>query len=584
MPDEEEQRLTGLPVSPGIAMGTLRVEARDCAAPPMWSIKAEDIPSEWKRFDVALTCTEKEIEELKQRVERVSGSSEAAIFDAHLLFLRDSTILNKLNKELPTRLQNIESVYYAVVQNFMEVMRAVDDPYLRSRVLDIRDVLQRVLRNLKPSSSPGSPRPELRESCILAAYELTPGDTADLDKSRVLGFVTETGSTMSHTAILARSLGLPAVVAVPRLVIDSRTGSPAILDGYDGALIINPSAETRKKYDTLRAERQKAYRELVQMRDLPTDTLDGRHIRLAANVEFAHEFKSIRESGAEGVGLYRTEFFLLGSDGQGVPDEEAQYEHYRRLVEACSPNEVIFRTLDAGGDKLPFEPLTEKEDNPALGWRGIRVSLSRPEIFKQQLRAVLRASAHGHVGIMFPMVSGITEVRCALDLLDECREELRQRGQIFDEKMRVGIMIEVPGAAMMADVLAKYVDFFSIGTNDLTQYTIAVDRVNHRVASIFRVTHPGVIRLMARTVRAGIPTAICGEMGGDINLVPLLVGLGATEISVGTHLLPVIRVAIRHLSYEECRNMAQQALRAEDSATIRELSHCLALKSYPQLF
>ena len=584
MSEEKEQRLTGLPVSPGIAMGMLRVEARDCAAPPMWPIELKDIPSEWERFEAALVRTEAEIEELKQRVERISGASEAAIFDAHLLFLRDSTVLSRLNKELPTRLQNIESVYYAVVQNFMEVMRAVDDPYLRSRVLDIRDVLQRVLRNLKPSSTPTQTHPEPSGNSILAAYELTPGDTADLDKSRVLGFVTETGSTMSHTAILARSLGLPAVVAVPRLVMDSRTGSPAILDGYNGILILNPSAETQKQYNALRAEREKAYSELVQMRDLPTDTLDGRHIRLAANVEFAHEFKSIRESGAEGVGLYRTEFFLLGVDAQGMPDEEAQYEHYRRLVEACTPHEVIFRTLDAGGDKLPFEPSPEKEDNPALGWRGIRVSLSRENIFKQQLRAVLRASAHGRVGIMFPMVSGITEVRAALKLMDECREELRQSKIPFDEKMRVGIMIEVPGAAMMADVLAKYVDVFSIGTNDLTQYTIAVDRVNHRVASIFRVTHPGVVRLMARTMQTGIPTSICGEMGGDISLVPLLVGLGATEISVGTHLLPIVRIAIRHLNYEECRTMAQQALQAEDSATIRELSHRLALKSYPQLF
>lgn len=584
MSQDKEQRLTGLPVSPGIAMGTLRVEARDCAAPPMWSIEAKDIPTEWERFEAALTRTEEEIEELKQRVERISGATEAAIFDAHLLFLRDSTILSKLNKELPTRLRNIESVYYAVVQNFMEVMRAVDDPYLRSRVLDIRDVLQRVLRNLKPTSGTAPQSQKSTDSFILASYELTPGDTADLDQNKALGFVTETGSTMSHTAILARSLGLPAVVAVPRLVMVSRSGSPAILDGYAGVLIINPSAETREKYNTLRAEREKAYRELVKMRDLPTDTLDGRHIRLAANVEFAHEFKSIRESGAEGVGLYRTEFLLLGSDGQGMPDEDAQYEHYRRLVEACAPHEVIFRTLDAGGDKLPFEPLTEKEDNPALGWRGIRVSLSRPEIFKQQMRAVLRASAHGHAGIMFPMVSGITEVRTALNLLEECREELRKQGIAFDKKMRVGVMIEVPGAAIMADVLAHYVDFFSIGTNDLTQYTIAVDRVNYRVASIFRVTHPGVVRLMALTMKAGIPTAICGEMGGDISLTPLLVGLGATEISVGAHLLPVVRVAIRHLNYEECRVMAQQALQAEDSATIRNLSHSLALKSYPQLF
>lgn len=578
-----EQRLRGLPVSPGIAIGNLRVEARDCSAPLIHPITEEELPGEWKRFEAALVRTEEELAALKQRVEAVSGATEAAIFDVHLLFLRDSTIIGKLKQELPLRMQNIESVYYAVVQNFMEVMRTVDDPYLRSRVMDIRDVLQRVLRNMQSGGEVRRVLPPVEPRCILAAYELTPGDTAELDRKNVLGFVTETGSAMSHTAILARSLGLPAVVAVPRLVMDSRTGSPAILDGYEGLLIINPTEETQERYLSLRAEREKAYRELVEMRELPAVTTDGHRVHLAANVEFAHEFESIRRSGAEGVGLYRTEFFLLGT-GESMPDEEAQYKHYRRLVEECSPEEVIFRTLDAGGDKLPFEPSSEREDNPALGWRGIRVSLSRAEIFKQQLRAVLRASAHGKAGVMFPMVSGVTEVRRTLKLLDECREELRARGQAYNEKMRVGVMIEVPSAAMVADVLARYVDFFSIGTNDLTQYTIAVDRVNHRVAPIFRVTHPGVVRLMARTIEAGIPTTICGEMGGDLNMLPLLVGLGATEISVGTHLLPVVRVAIRHLNYEECKSMAQYALQAEDSMTIRSLSRSMALKSYPDLF
>lgn len=583
MEKQVEQRLRGLPVSPGIAIGCLRVEARDCSAPPIHPITTEELPDEWRRFEAALVRTEEELTALKQRVEAVSGATEAAIFDAHLLFLRDRTIMSKLKSELPLRMQNIESVYYAVVQNFMEVMRSVDDPYLRSRVMDIRDVLQRVLRNMQSGNSVQRMLPPGESKCILAAYELTPGDTAELDRKNVLGFVTETGSAMSHTAILARSLGLPAAVAVPRLVMDSRTGSPAILDGYEGVLIINPTEETQERYQSLRAEREKAYRELVEMRELPTVTTDGHRVHLAANVEFAHEFESIHRSGAEGVGLYRTEFFLLGSGGS-MPDEEAQYEHYRKLLEECAPHEVIFRTLDAGGDKLPFEPNAEREDNPALGWRGIRVSLSRVQIFKQQMRAILRASAHGKAGIMFPMVSGVTEVRRTLELLDECRLELRELGLAYDEKMRVGVMIEVPGAAMMADALARYVDFFSIGTNDLTQYTIAVDRVNHRVASIFRVTHPGVVRLMARTIEAGIPTTICGEMGGDLNMLPLLVGLGATEISVGTHLLPVVRVAIRHLNYAECRNMAQRALQAEDSATIRSLSRDIALKSYPNLF
>lgn len=583
MTDTFERRLKGQPVSPGIAMGPLRVEARGCQAPAIRTITAEETEGEWVRFEAAIQRTEQELNGLKERVEKISGEKEAAIFDAHLLFLRDRTVMNRLKKELPQRLQNIESVYYAVVQNFMEVMRRVDDAYLRSRVVDIADVLQRVLKNMDPAASQKS-RKKIGSGapCVLAAYDLAPSDTADLDTDSVLGFVTELGSAVSHTAILARSLGLPAVVAVPRLVMDSRVGQMAILDGFSGELILNPTPETLAEYRRLQAEKKKAYDALVEMRDLPAVTRDGRRIRLAANVEFAHEYSAIKRSGAEGVGLFRTEFFLLG--GEKLPSEEEQYEHYRALVESCAPHEVIFRTLDSGGDKLPFEETTDKEENPFLGWRGIRVSLSRPKIFKEQLRAILRASAHGKVGVMFPMVSGVTEVHDVRMLLDECRAELRREGLAFDPKMRVGIMIEVPSAAMMADVLARYVDFFSIGTNDLTQYTIAVDRVNYRVASMFRPTHPGVIRLMRQTIEAGVPTAICGEMGGDITLIPLLVGLGALELSCGTHLLPLVRFAIRHLNYEECRAMAQQALRAEDSKTVRALSKALALRSYPNLF
>ena len=575
--------MKGMPVSPGIAIGCLRVEARGCPAPVTRNILPTDSESEWERFEAALTRTEEELYALKERVEHLSGANEAAIFDAHLLFLRDRTIIKRLRKEFAERMQNIDSVYYAVVQNFMEVMRHVDDPYLRSRVVDIEDVLQRVLKNMAPAASrPTVPTPCGCEPYVLAAYDLAPSDTADLDPRMVLGFVTEVGSAVSHTAILARSLGMPAVVGVPQLVIDSRVGAKAILDGYNGLLILNPTAETEAHYRALQAEKEKAYRALSELRDMPAETTDGRCIRLAANVEFAHEYDAIHRSGAEGVGLYRTEFFLLGAGS--LPDEEMQYEHYRNLVESCSPHEVIFRTLDSGGDKLPFEVLEEKEENPFLGWRGIRVSLSRPEVFKEQLRAILRASAHGKVGVMFPMVSGITEVLQVKELLEECRAELRERGLAYDEHMRVGVMIEVPSAAMMSDVLARHVDFFSIGTNDLTQYTIAVDRVNFRVSGMFRPTHPGVIRMIRQTISAGIPTAICGEMGGDINLIPLLVGLGATELSVGTHLLPLIRYAIRHLSYEECCQMTEKALQAEDSYTIRALSQELARKSYPSLF
>lgn len=581
MTPDVEIRLKGLPVSPGISMGMLRVEARGCPAPQLRSITPEEIPHEWDRFEAALQRTEEELNSLRDRIQKISGDMEAAIFDAQVLFLRDSMVMKSLHKEFDRRMQNMEAVYYAVVQNFMEAMRHVDDPYLRSRVTDMEDVLQRVLRNMAPART--ATRTTDTQSHLLAAYDLTPSDTADLDTSCVLGLVTEVGSAVSHTAILARSLGLPALVDIPQLMLKVTTGQQVVLDGYTGVLILNPTEETTKYYKQLQAEKAKAYQALVEMRDLPSETRDGHRVRLAANVQFRHEFDAIARCGAEGVGLYRTEFFLLDGSSN-LPDEDAQYRHYRELVERCAPHEVVFRTLDSGGDKLPFEQADPKEDNPFLGWRGIRVSLSRPDIFKQQLRAIMRASAHGRAAVMFPMVSGVTEVKEIRAIIDECRDELRARGEAFDEHMRIGVMIEVPSAAMMANVLTQYVDFFSIGTNDLTQYTIAVDRVNFRVAHMFRPTHPGVVRLISHTIEAGIPTAICGEMGGDITLVPLLVGLGASEISVGTHLLPLIRFAIRHLDYAECRQMAEQALQASDSKTIRALSKAVAIKSYPNLF
>ncbi len=578
----KERRLKGIAVSPGIAMGDLRVELRGTVTPTAHIIPAEEHDAEWLRFQNALDKTQVELEGLIQRVEEKSGAYEAAIFDAHLLFLRDRTIMQRVRKDFDERSESIDSVYFNVVQNFMEVVRHLENAYLRSRVVDMEDVLRRVIKNLSTSplvwdSDSGNQKPS-----ILAAHDLTPSDTADMDRSLILGFVTEAGSAVSHTAILARSIGLPAIVAVPSLVAEIRSGQKVILDGYSGTIILNPSIETEAHYLHLQAEKKRAYQELVEMKDLPTQTKDGRYIRLAANIEFAYEYKSLQDAGAEGVGLYRTEFFLLGQGD--MPDEETQYKHYKELVEACSPHEVIFRTLDAGGDKLPFEESLEKEDNPFLGWRGIRVSLQCRDFFKQQLRAIMRASAHGKVGVMFPMISGIFEVLTIREILDECRLELTQAGQSFDPMMKVGVMIEVPSAAMIADALAPYVDFFSIGTNDLTQYTIAVDRVNHRVAGMFRPAHPAVIRLMSMTIESGVPTAICGEMGSDLTLIPLLVGLGAKELSLGTHMMPLVRYAIRNLDYEECRAMAQEALKQPSSLDIRALSQAVAEKSYPLLF
>ena len=469
------------------------------------------------------------------------------------------------------------------MQHFLEAMRRVPDPYLRERTADLEDVCQRVLRNFRPDDGPRHIAPD--EQHILVAYDLTPSDTAAINRRHVLGFATELGSVNSHTAILARSLGLPAIVGIEDAVLDIRTLTPSILDGYSGRLILHPSEDTLRRYQELRDRKEKVRQDLEAQRDAATATTDGRTITLSSNIEFIDELALVRNSGAKGVGLYRTEFLLL--DGEEMPGELEQAEAYTRLATELAPHPVIIRTLDAGGDKLPVEPLTEPEPNPFLGWRGIRVSLDRPGMFKEQLRAILRASAHGKLAVMFPLVSGLGEVRRAKEFLKECMDELSAQGVPFDEKLETGVMIEVPSAAVIADLIAPEVDFFSIGTNDLIQYTVAVDRVNHHVADLYRPTHPAVVRLIKQTVdaaaNAGIWTGVCGEMAGDIRLTPLLLGLGVEELSVGPHQVPRVRRAIRALSHSECTAMAEIALNTGISSEIMDATMELAKRYYPEL-
>ncbi len=590
MSERPEKILQGIPVSPGIAIGRQKVTARGFSAPEAYSVDEEDLPREKERFRDSLERTKLQIKVLHDRINAISGKKEAQIFEAHLLFLEDRMVIEEVEREIDARKQNAESVFYNVIQNYLEVLRRVPDPYLREKTSDIEDLCVRVLKNIQSEQdeedAAEEDHEEEEEEHILIAYDLSPSDTAGIDTKKVLGFATEIGSNNSHTSILARSMGLPAVVGINRVLFESRTLQNAILDGYKGLLILNPTSETLESYRRLQAEKERAFHELEALRDLPTETLDGYKVTLAANVEFPHEFESLRAVGAEGIGLFRTEFFLLG--GPHIPGEEEQTQKYSELIKGCAPHRVIFRTLDSGGDKLPSEELEDTEPNPFLGWRGIRVSLSRPEMFKDQLKAILRASVHGPTGVMFPLVSGVTEVKRAKALLQECRHELEQKGIPYGADLLVGIMIEVPSAAVIADILAKEVDFFSIGTNDLTQYTIAVDRVNHLVAKLFRTSHPAVVRLINQTIRssdeAGIWTSVCGEVAADIQLLPLLIGMGAQEFSVGVQVVPVIRYAIRSLNYEECREMVKKALQAPDSNTILKLSRDLALKSYPKLF
>ena len=573
----------GIPASPGISIGPVHAVPRGFSAPDVYEVDAEQVSHEQERFTQAVDRTKRQLQELQNRLETISGEDPSGIFEAHIMLLEDPAVFKRVLNAIASRCQNAEYVFYAVMQTFLEAMRRVPDPYLRERTVDIEDVSQRVLRNFRAESELRAPGPD--ESHILIAYDLTPSDTAGMDRRLILGFATEQGSVNSHTAILARAFGIPAVVGLNCSILDITTLSSAILDGYAGKLILYPTPETVEHYRRLWAQKEKILTGLEANREAATETSDHHHITVSANMELVDELDLVIHSGAKGIGLYRTEFLLL--NGVEIPDEATQAAAYSRVVAGLNPQRVIIRTLDAGGDKLPVEPLTEPEPNPFLGWRGIRVSLARPAMFREQIRAILRASACGRVAVMFPLVSGLSEIERARDLVRRCMDELASEGIPFDPQMPVGIMVEVPSAAVCADILASQVDFFSIGTNDLIQYTVAADRVNAHVADLYRPTHPAVIRLIKRTIDAGndhgIWTGICGEMAGDIRLTPLLIGLGAKELSVGPQQVPRLGQAIRSINFAECTAMAEDALRLTRSYDILDRTLEIARRDYGYL-
>ena len=577
----QERIFHGSPVSRGIAIGPVQVTGRGFSAPNVYQISDRAIPLEKKRLKVAFDRTRGQLTELKDRIDQLAGGDDGLVFEAHGMVLDDPSLQTKVEKAIEERSQNAEYCFYAVMQTVLEGMRRIADPYLRERTIDIEDVSQRVLRNFTTDHE--SEDPDFQH--LLVAYDLTPSDTASMDRSKLLGFVTEAGSVNSHTAILARALGIPAIVGLGNAVLEITTLAPAIIDGYSGKFIVHPTPETLEHYRSL-GSRKAANREaLSELRDRESNTTDGHHITLSANIEFTHELDLVKANNAEGVGLFRTEFFLL--EGNTPPTEDEQTAIYTELAERTLPHFAIVRTLDSGGDKLSAEPLTEPEPNPFLGWRGIRVSLDRPDFFKEQLRAVLRASNHGKLGLMFPFISGLTEFRECRSLVRECMAELEKTGQAFDPKIQVGAMMEIPSAILIADEIAKEVDFFSIGTNDLIQYTVAVDRINNRVAKLYRSSHPSVIRMIHMCTeagkRAGIWTGICGEMAANLYLTPLLVGLGVEELSVGPRELPAVRKALLSLNYGECQELARKALTLSTSQEIFDLSRSAANVAYPDL-
>ena len=577
--------LRGIPVSQGVSQGRVVVLNRSRIVPAKAGFELGDQAGEEDRLKTALAETRAQILAVQENLRDELGAKESLIFDAHLLVLEDPALLEEVHRQVREEHLTPEFAFYTASEKYATALSAVEDSYLSERAADIRDVTQRVLGNLmgQPQQAGVS---DLTEPCIVVANDLTPSDTAQLDPAKVLGFVTEVGSRTSHTAILARSMQIPAVLGLGESIEKLKPGQTVLLDGFNGFVVISPSDQTLFEYGQL-VERQTSIEEsLDEIRSEPATTLDGHSIILSANIERAGDVEAVRKSGATGVGLFRTEFLYINRPD--LPDEEEQFQAYKKVAESLAPEPVIIRTLDLGGDKLLSHVNVSAEMNPFLGWRAIRLCLEEKDLFRTQLRAILRASIFGNLKIMYPMVSGMDELDAANVLLDECRGQLKSEGVEFANDLEIGVMVETPSAAMIADSLAKRVQFFSIGTNDLIQYSLAVDRLNEKIAHLYEPTHPGILRLIKATVDAGqaqnIWTGVCGEMASDIAMVPLLIGLGVGELSVVSSLVPRVKMLIRSIEMAKAQELATFALNNDSPSEILARAEALAKEAVPSFF
>jgi phosphotransferase system enzyme I (PtsI) len=529
------------------------------------------VPTEIARFEEALISTHDQIKHIQKQVAEVLGDEHASIFDAHILVVDDRTLIEEVIRTIKKDLLNVEPVLLSVANRYADKLSQVADSYLSERAADIRDVTRRILANLAGETL--DQIANINEPSIVVAHDLSPSDTASIEKSMVRAFITDLGSSTSHTAIMAKALLVPAVVGLHNITASVSTGDMVLIDGAKGLVFINPTKARLEEYKRRAREQEQIYQELDTLRDKPPETLDGYLVPITANIELLEELEAVGAGGAKGIGLYRTEFLFLGSDA--LPGEEEQAASYIQAAESQYPAPVVIRTLDIGADKLPEAIECSDELNPFLGDRAIRLCLSRPELFKTQLRAILRASIHDNVRMMYPMISCVHEVMEANALLQECMEELREKGIPFNEKLEVGTMVEVPSAALIADLIAPHVSFFSLGTNDLIQYTIAVDRGNENVAHLYKPTHMAIIRLIDHVVKVshkhGLWTCVCGQMAATPHLVPLLIGLGVDELSVSPSQAPMIKDVIRKLHYSSAAELAQEALDSDSAEHISEL-------------
>ncbi|AYO30905.1 phosphoenolpyruvate--protein phosphotransferase [Biomaibacter acetigenes] len=564
--------LKGIAASPGIEIGKAYVLKEQKVTINRENIADNMVEKEIKRLEEAIVKSKDQLEKIKEKAERELGQDKAEIFGAHLMVLEDPVFLDEIKAKIRETRITAENAVSIVSQNYIEMFNNMEDEYLKERAADVKDVSDRIIKNIL--GVPIETLADISEKVIVIAKDLTPSDTAQMNKQKVLAFATDMGGRTSHTAIMARSLEIPAVVGLVDISGQAAAGDVIIVDGNKGVVYINPDEKTLKEYEKLKQDYIKYRQELKQLKDLPGETRDrARRVELSANIGTPKDVKGALENGAEGVGLYRTEFLYM--DRENLPSEEEQFKAYKEVAESMAPRPIIIRTLDIGGDKkLPYLEMPD-ELNPFLGWRAIRMCLDRPHILKTQLRAILRASHYGNLKIMYPMVSRAEEIRKANAILEEARQELRAEGIPFDENLEVGIMVEIPSAAVIADILAKEVDFFSIGTNDLIQYTLAVDRMNEHISILYEPLHPAVLRLIKNVIdashKAGKWTGMCGEMAGDVTAAPILLGMGLDEFSMSASSIPQVKKIIRALSYDEAKQIAEKALSLERPEEIREM-------------
>ena len=563
--------ITGIPASPGIVFGKALVLKEEKIVLDTQKISEDQVEAEVARFYAGREAAVEQLNSIHQRALKSLGEEKAAIFEGHLMILEDEELEEEIIDYLRSNKVNASVAASKIIDQQVEMLSEIDDEYLKERAGDIRDIGNRLIKNILGMHIVDLG--DITEESILVAYDLTPSETAQLNLEKVLGFITDIGGRTSHTSIMARSLELPAIVGTNDVTARVNTGDYLILDAVNNRVYVNPTQAEIDELKTLEAKLAEEKAELAKLKDLPAVTLDGHKVDVVANIGTIRDCDGAHRNGAEGVGLYRTEFLFMDRDQ--LPSEEEQFIAYKEVVEAMEGRLVVLRTMDIGGDKeLPYLNLP-KEMNPFLGWRAVRIALDRREILHAQLRAVLRASAFGKLAVMFPMIISVEEIRELKSVLETLKAELRAEGKAFDENIQVGVMVETPSAAVNAKFLAKEVDFFSIGTNDLTQYTLAVDRGNELISHLYNPMSPSVLGLIKQVIDAshaeGKWTGMCGELAGDERATLLLLGMGLDEFSMSAISVPRIKKLIRHVNYQEVKALADEALQKPTAAEIEQL-------------